>query len=79
MTTYNGWTNRQTWNVHLWLSNDEPLYRMALDAAKPRRTLADAAAAIRTMCNDLWPSGRTPDNDSLRGVNWREVASAFRE
>jgi hypothetical protein len=25
----NGWKNHQTWNVALWLQNDEPLYRLA--------------------------------------------------
>ena len=25
-TTYNGWTNRETWLVNLWLSNDQGTY-----------------------------------------------------
>lgn len=25
--TYNGWTNYETWNVKLWIDNEEPSYR----------------------------------------------------
>ena len=28
-TTYHGWKNWATWNVALWLGNDESLYKMA--------------------------------------------------
>lgn len=26
MADYNGWKNRQTWNVAAWIDNDEPIY-----------------------------------------------------
>ena len=30
--SYNGWENYETWNVALWINNDEGLYNIAMEA-----------------------------------------------
>jgi phage-related baseplate assembly protein len=37
---YNGWANRETWALNLWLSNDEGLYNMT------RERVADAIESL---------------------------------
>ena len=32
ISTYNGWSNRETWLVNLWLNNSEDNYRIILQA-----------------------------------------------
>lgn len=37
MSDYNGWKNRATWNVALWLNNDEVLYNKVVNYLKRRK------------------------------------------
>ena len=59
--SYNGWSSYQTWNVTLWINNDEPLYRMAQYCV--RMAPANRAKAAQFMLHKLERRGltRTPD------------------
>lgn len=55
-TTYNGWTNYETWNVKLWIDNDQGSYNYWRETAKaalldakpayPGQSDLDAAAGV---------------------------------
>ena len=34
MAEYNGWTNYETWNVALWIDNEQDVYNMVREWAK---------------------------------------------
>ncbi len=36
--TYNGWKNYDTWNISLWINNDEGIYTGAVDFMKNENT-----------------------------------------
>ncbi len=79
--TYNGYTNYETWNVHLWITNDEPSYRAMLCT---RGDSPWTPARARALVRRLYPHG-TPDladrgkSRAYARVNWQEVADAFEE
>jgi len=83
MSNYNGWQNWDTWNLHLWLTNDESTQR-ACEAFCSARSIEDAAAGLRAMVEaDLealdMPSGFFRDAlaASIGEVDWCELAAAL--
>ncbi len=73
---YNGWKNRQTWNVALWINNDYPLYTSAVDFMKhnPDRKnpykafiLSQGLSAERTP-DKIWYISSRLDYDALNDM-----------
>ena len=64
-TSYNGWTNYETWNVALWIQNDEGLYHLAQEAG----SYEDFLDCLEELFpEELFPyKHSTPD-----GVNYRD-------
>lgn len=73
---YNGWRNYETWNVALWLGNDEGLYRAAVEAARAHRGRLTGDDAARIVA-ELLPNG-TPDTKNMHRVHWPEIAENLR-
>jgi hypothetical protein len=64
-STYNGWANHATWNVALWIQNDEGLYNFAKDMAD----YYVFKTSMREMSGDSAIGYQTPD-----GVSWSDSA-----
>ena len=72
--TYNGYYNRATWNLMLWISNDESAYYFFKDLYYHigGEVVEEREEAIMRTSRE-WFGSTTPDGDSLDDVNWCEV------
>jgi len=73
VTDYNGWTNWATWNVFVWLTNDEQVYRIARAFARCGN-IPDLKwlAVHETHAVDL-------DGVCVPEVNWAEIVEGLKE
>jgi hypothetical protein len=63
--SYNGWANYETWNVALWISNDEGLYSLAKACRKSKSPYGSFRTDLRDVWGDESIGQQTPD-----GVSW---------
>jgi hypothetical protein len=71
-TSCNGWTNYETWNVALYIQNEEPLYRIALRCDDYADFLfkSHRVRGVTTHDGVLWHSSK---------LNWDELNVMIRE
>ena len=73
-TTYNGWTNYETWNVSCWASSTEFLYALARTSEDYRQFVELVKMFANDITNDYYArfniahnfANGTPD-----GINWK--------
>lgn len=85
---YGGWSNYETWNAVLWLSNDEPAYRATMNqivftvTQQHKKGAGDYDVALAAVARRSFGS-KTPDNVVLTPaktkVNWTEAVGYFQE
>lgn len=75
---YNGWTSKETWTVHLWLTNDPGTYEAAREAAlEGPESLEDFVESFvipedSSLAADLLET-------ALANVDWQEITEALTE
>ena len=84
---YSGYENWETWNVSLWLSNDEGLYNQSIQImldnpprySKPAQAyFADEASeALEEFVEELLDENVITDKISIHRVDWQEVMMDF--
>lgn len=86
MSTYNGWANYPTWNVALWLGNDQGLYETSREMTEFARRTTDGdptyslANALKEWVREMGDLDEASCRSDLLGwafdqVEWRDIAT----
>ena len=82
---YNGWTNYETWNFNLWITNEESDYNHALELAEDSENKYGLSKKLEEWAEDMasdaltsyeYTHGFIKDmvNSSVKEVNFYQVA-----
>ena len=67
----NGWKDYETWNVSLWIQNDEMLYNLAL--------VCTGFQDFMNLMHNEWGCDETKDGVKWSDADYSEVQSMFNE
>ncbi len=83
-TTYNGWTNYETWNFNLWFDDafTEEAQEIADRSDDEQSAVDELAEYIESYAGDVLEMPKTGflgdvAGMALRSVNWREIAEHY--
>lgn len=81
--TYQGWTNYETWNVVLWVTNTEEHYNSVMNylvfavTQQHKKSASNYLDGLAKNISRCFPIGTTPDMVAVTGkrctVNWQEI------
>jgi hypothetical protein len=77
MAEYNGHRSWNAWNVALYMSSDEFLYREAVDAIRKTRTVSGATNRFLITTGLL--GDKTPDGATYNRTSVREAIAGLKE
>ena len=84
VTEYNGWSNRETWIVNLWMTGGQGYYEQLREIISSHSDLDDQAEALEDWIrfeydgeySSIWAD---LINNSLAEVNWYEIIEKNQE
>ena len=79
----NGWSNRETWTINLWLTNDAATLALAEQLAREADSEIEVADRLESYFAGGFavPEGLVADlvSAAMARVDWTEIARSIRE